>query len=224
MYSRCGQVAQGGDKRMIGKLWRRLFGRRVFISYREREQKDDRVARLIADGLQRHGMYTLLEDQKKTFTGDYSEHLYRLLAGAEAVVSIWSPESQDSQWLFFEGLTARIQKKLHLVKLPGANLHVTFADYDAFDATDILDDSTRDKTIAKLAARIRNTAPGAKVYRGAPGIFDALRRMAATAFALLVAILSFVVLADNARKAACSHDQLRDICASAGWSATRQGS
>jgi len=203
---------------MIGKLWRRLFGRRVFISYREREQRDNAVAGLIAEGLQRHGMYPLLEQQKsEQQSADYSEHLYRLLAASEAVVSIWSPESQDSQWLFFEGLTARIQKKLHLVQLSGSKLHATFANDTAIDAATILDSKTRDAVIDALAEQIRKTAPGAKVYRGAPGLLNAFGRVLAGLLTLIIAVLSFIVLADNARKAVCAHDSLRATCEGAGW-------
>lgn len=204
---------------MLGKLWRRLFGRRVFISYREREPRDNEIAILIAAGLERHGMYPTLEDQRQAPGVDYPEHIYRLLAKSEAVVSVWTPETQDSQWIFFESLTGRVQRKLHLVTLPGTQLHRTFAEDPSLDAAAILAPETRETAIANLVARIKATANGAVVYRSAPGLFDALRRAAAGIVALLVALLSLVVLFDNARKAVCSHDAFKSACAAAGWSA-----
>ena len=206
---------------MLGNLWRRLFGRRVFFSYRDREPEDAAIAQLIAEGLQRHGIHTILEGQKQDYKGDFSEHLYKLLAQSEGVVSILSPRTQDSQWLFFEALTAKIQKKLHLVALPGTRLSQTFEHEEAIDADAFRQSSTQKSAIAKLARDIKARANGAVVYRGAPGLIGALRRGIAGLIALIIAVLSFIVLFDNARKAICVHTLVEKSCVAAGWPSSR---
>jgi hypothetical protein len=110
---------------MLANLWRRLFGRRVFLSYREREPDENALAEIIASGLKDHDLHPLLERDKHSYTGEFSRHLYRLLAGAEGVVAIISQRTKDSQWLFFEALTAKQQNKLQLVVFSGTELNTT---------------------------------------------------------------------------------------------------
>lgn len=201
--------------------WRRLFGGRVFLSYREREDRDDALAKIIAAGLADHGFHPILEADKENHTRDRYRHLYQLLAGSEAVVSITSAPTKDSPWLFFEALTAKQQDKLHLVALGEFAISPTLreGDQEVLRGERFEDVASRATAIHDLVARIRETSKRARVYRSVPGLLLRARRLVATTLAIIVALMTFIVLFDNARKAVCAHQALSARCVAAGWPA-----
>jgi hypothetical protein len=199
----------------------------VFFSYRDGDPNDKARAEKLAQHLKKLNLKPILEVDKKRPGEDFPTALFDQLSQSDAVVSILSNSALQSQWIFFEALTAKLQNKwfpvvFDNVKMP-EELSSTFRTF----MTDEQLDKGNDPGIVSLANSISERASAAKRYYGVTqpqARRKAISLVAAAGFlfAAVTALASLLSNLHNIRTDLCANAHFSEICTRAGWPANEQ--
>jgi hypothetical protein len=206
-------------------LWSRPT---VFFSYREANPDDKARAEKLAKQLSKLRLTPILEADKKRPVADFPSALYDQLSEADAVVSILSASAIQSQYIYFEALTAKLQEKWFPVVFEDISVPEPLAGPLRTKMTDSQLDDPADPGILALATSIEERSSRAKIYYGTTRrqtrrkTFSILG-VAGVIFGAVAALASLLSNLGNIRTHACANVHFSQICARAGWSTDKQG-
>jgi len=201
--------------------------RKVFFSYRDADPKDKARAEKLAQHLRKQNLQPILEADKKRLAEDFATALFDQLNESDAVVSILSNSAMQSQYIFFEALTAKLQNKWVPVVFEHVQLHEALFGPWRTEMTDAQLDKSDDSGIVSFAKLVsKKTSEGRKYYGVTPlqGRRKAISLIAAGSFlfAAVGGLASLLTNLHNIRTELCANTHLSEICSRAGWPVDEQ--
>ena len=195
--------------------------RTVFLSYRDRNPEDKLRAERLAGRLRKRRLKPILEEEKvaeleRRPGQDLPSVLYDQLSEADAVISILSASALQSRYIFFEALTAKLQKKWFPVVFDDVSIPEELSGPYRTKLTDAQLEDPNDRSVASLAESIKR-ASSARHYYGTTRLQEGRKNIFIVVVGVLAAAASFLSNLGNIRTHICANVYFSAICKSAGW-------